>query len=95
MGATEVQERKSTLIREAQITLDAIRQQAAGGVADPLVDPPTLARAVTSGILDAPQLQNNPFARGHIRTRLVGGACQAVDPAGRLISEEERLAGLT
>jgi hypothetical protein len=95
MGATEVQERKSTLIREAQITLDAIRQQAAGGVADPLVDPPTLARAVTSGILDAPQLQNNPFARGHIRTRIVGGACQAVDPAGRLISEEERLAGLT
>jgi hypothetical protein len=94
-GAPEVQERKSALIREARVTLDAIRQQAAGGVADPLVDPATLARAVKLGILDAPQLQNNPFGRGQIRTRIVGGACEAVDPAGRVISERERLAGLT
>jgi methylmalonyl-CoA mutase cobalamin-binding subunit len=93
-GAPEVQARKSRLIREARVTLDAVRQQAGRGVADPLVDPATLARAVTSGILDAPQLQNNPFARGQIRTRIVSGACEVVDPTGRVISEQERLAGL-
>ena len=93
-GAPEVQTRKSRLIREARVTLDAVRQQAGRGVADPLVDPATLARAVTSGILDAPQLQNNPFARGQIRTRIVSGACEVVDPTGRVISEQERLAGL-
>ncbi|MFN2119779.1 MAG: cobalamin-dependent protein [Anaerolineales bacterium] len=93
-GAPEVQARKSRLIREARLTLDAVRQQAGRGVADPLVDPATLARAVTSGILDAPQLQNNPFARGQIRTRIVSGACEVVDPTGRVISEQERLAGL-
>ena len=37
---------------------------AAPGVPDPLTDPATLARAVTLGILDAPQLRNNPFAHG-------------------------------
>ena len=76
------------------MTLRAIRQQAGAGVADPLVDAATLARAVTAGILDAPQLQNNRFARGQIRTSMVGGASEAVDAAGRAISEEQRLAGL-
>ena len=32
-----------------------------------------------SGILDAPQLRNNPFGRGAVVTRIVGGACVAVD----------------
>jgi hypothetical protein len=93
-GAPEIQERKSKLMREARVTLDAIRQQASSGVSDPLVDPATLARAVTAGILDAPQLQNNRFARGQIRSAIVDGTCEAVDAAGRAISEEERLAAL-
>jgi methylmalonyl-CoA mutase cobalamin-binding subunit len=93
-GAPETQARKARLIHEAQATLDAIRQLAGGGVADPFVDPGTLTRAVTSGILDAPQLRNNRFARGAMRTSIIDGACQAVDPAGRVMSEKERLAGL-
>jgi hypothetical protein len=91
-----VQERKAELVREVQVTLAAIRALAGPEVADPLTDPATLARAVTSGVLDAPHLRNNPYARGQVVTRIdARGACVAVDPAtGRALSEEERLAGL-
>ncbi|MGQ9667492.1 MAG: cobalamin B12-binding domain-containing protein [Anaerolineae bacterium] len=88
-----VQERKEELLAEAQVTLDAIRQLAGPGVRDPWTDPGTLARAVTTGILDAPHLRNNPFARGIAVTRIdERGACVAVDPiSGRPISEQERI----
>jgi len=87
-----VQQRKEELVREAQVTLEAIRAVAGPDVTDPLTDPATLARAVTVGVLDAPHLRNNPFARGRIVTRIdPRGACVAVDPAtGRALSEEER-----
>ena len=39
-------------------------------VGDPLIDPATLARAVELGILDAPQLRSNRFARGEAITRI-------------------------
>ncbi|MBC7242146.1 MAG: cobalamin B12-binding domain-containing protein [Anaerolineae bacterium] len=88
-----VQERKEELIAEAQVTLEAIRELAGPGVEDPLLDPATLARAVTTGILDAPHLKNNPYARGIAVTRIdERGACVAVDPAsGRPIAEKERI----
>ena len=91
-----IQERKAELMREAQVTLQAIRALAGADVEDPLTDPVTLARAVTTGVLDAPHLQNNPFARGQIVTRRdARGACVAVDAgSGRALSEEERIAGL-
>jgi len=90
-----VQERKEELVREAQVTLQAIRELAGPDVADPFTDPATLARAVTTGVLDAPHLRNNPFARGQIVTRIdPRGACVAVDPAtGRALSEQERVGG--
>jgi hypothetical protein len=91
-----MQQRKEELIREAWVTLEAIRALAGPDVADPLTDPATLTRAVTSGILDAPHLRNNPFARGQIVSRIdQRGACVAADPVdGRALSEEERLADL-
>jgi len=91
-----VQARKEELIREAQVTLEAIRALAGPDVSDPLTDPATLARAVTTGILDAPHLRSNPYARGQIVTRIdERGACVAVDPdTGRPLREEERLARL-
>ena len=91
-----VQQRKEELVREAQVTLEAIRAVAGPDAADPLTDPATLARAVTAGVLDAPHLRNNPFARGQIVTRIdPRGACVAVDPAtGRALSEEERIGRL-
>ena len=61
-----VQQRANELAAEAQVTLDAIRGLGAPGITDPFADPATLARAVTSGILDAPHLRNNPFARGQV-----------------------------
>lgn len=90
----EVQDRKRYLIAEAQVMLEAIRDMAESNVDDPLADPPTLAKAVTAGVLDAPQLMNNSFGRGMIRTRIVNGACEAVDESGRVLSERERLSQL-
>ena len=91
-----VQERKEQLVCEARLLLEGIHTLAGPGVEDPLTDPATLARAVYNGLLDAPQLANNPYARGRIANRIdARGACVAVDPAsGRILSERERLAQL-
>jgi hypothetical protein len=86
-----VQARCTQLVTEAQGTLKAIQNLAAAGVTDPLTDPATLAQAVTSGILDAPQLKNNRFGKGQIRTRIVEGACEVVDATGRPLSEQQRM----
>lgn len=90
----EVQDRKRHLITEAQITLEAIQNLAEHNVDDPLVDSATLTKAVTTGVLDAPQLMNNGFGRGLIRTQVVDGACEVVDESGRILSEGERLSKL-
>ncbi len=88
-----VQERKEELIAETQVLLDAIRSLSPD-VDDPLADPSTLARAVHLGLLDAPQLINNPYAAGAIRTRSVDGAILAVDERGRPLRERERVAAI-
>ncbi len=94
-----LQERKDELVSQAGITLQAIRTQsirtqAEPDSADPFTDPENLARAVTSGILDAPNLRGNLYARGQIRTRVdEHGACVAIHPETRRpINEEERMA---
>jgi hypothetical protein len=86
-----VRRRQQELVREAQVTLQAIGSLAGPGVVDPLSDPQTLSRAVTSGILDAPQLRNNPYGLGQVRTRIVKGQCLAVDERGRQLREQKRL----
>jgi len=91
----QVQERAAFLAAEAQVTLRAIQAAASPGVPDAWTCPETLGRAVRMGILDAPQLRNNPFGRGQVITRIVRGACAAVGNDGQPISEETRLAGLT
>ena len=63
------------LVSEANITLQAIRNLATDEIHDPLTDPATLAKSVGLGILDAPQLRNNPFAPGRINTRVINGSC--------------------
>jgi methylmalonyl-CoA mutase cobalamin-binding subunit len=96
MADPMVQARKEELVQEVQITLGAIRSLAGPLVSDPLADPTTLARAVTSGVLDAPHLSNNPFGRGEVVARIDRrGACVAVDPAtGRKLSERDRIGRL-
>lgn len=83
--------RRAELSAEANAILDAIRSLAGPEAGDPFTDASVLARAVTSGILDAPQLVNNKFGRGQVRTRIVDGACVSVNEKGNPISEKERL----
>jgi methylmalonyl-CoA mutase cobalamin-binding subunit len=85
-----VQERKEELVRETKVLLDAIRALG-DDVDDPLADPVTLAKAVKVGLLDAPQLVNNPFAPGAIRTRSIDGAIRAVGGDGKPVSEQARV----
>jgi hypothetical protein len=73
--------------------MDAIRALSASS-ADPLTDPVILTRAVTSGILDAPQLLNNKFGRGLVKTRIVHGASVCVNGNGDPISESKRIKAL-
>ncbi len=91
----QIQRRKNELVREARVTLEAIKKLARSDVSDPWTDPATLARAVTEGILDAPHLKGSPIAKGQIVTRIIEGMCLAVDPqTGKPLSEAERLARL-
>ena len=86
-----VQARKAHLIAETRVTLAAIRALGDPEGADPLTDPAVLAKAVTSGIMDAPQLRSNRFGRGQVRTRITGGACLAVDEVGQPLPEAQRI----
>lgn len=88
-----VQQRKAELVREAKVLLGAIAQLAPAGTADPCTDPETLARAVETGLLDAPHLRGNAVGRGQVVTRIIGGACVAVDPqTSRPLPATERVA---
>jgi len=89
--APEVVRRRKELVQETRLTLQAIRRLAGPGVPDAWTDPPSLAKAVQAGILDAPQLRNNRFAAGQVQTRMVKGTCQAIDHAGQPLYESERL----
>ncbi|MBN1305901.1 MAG: methionine synthase [Anaerolineales bacterium] len=91
-----VQARKEELVSEAKLTLEAIQSLAPSGVRDPLTDPSILAKSVSAGILDAPQLKNNRYAKGDIVTRInQNGACIPVDPgSGKVLTEKERLAAI-
>jgi hypothetical protein len=87
----QVQARRCQLVEEAQQKIESIRQLKIQQVkmttattthtgtensGDALLDSTTLAQAVATGILDAPQLRSNRFARGTIQTRIDSrGAC--------------------
>jgi len=89
-----VQRCKAELLADAAVLLNAIAQLAPAGL-DPFTDPDTLALAVETGLLDAPHLRGNAAACGQIVTRMVGGACRAIDPASGIpIPEAERIAQL-
>ena len=91
-----IQERKDELMQETTVLLDAIQKLGDGQEPDPLANASVLSEAVHKGLLDAPQLKNNPHGRGQAVTQIDSrGACVAVDPATRRpISERERLKAL-
>jgi len=90
---SRVRERVEELVTDAKLLIEAIRSLAPAEIRDPLIDPSTLAKAVTSGLLDAPQLKNNRFARGDIFTTIDSrGACVVIDAAsGNVIKEQDRI----
>jgi len=90
---SRIQKRVKQLMTEVNKMLDAIRSLSASS-SDPLIDPAILTLAVTSGILDAPQLLNNKFGRGQVKTRIVNGASVSVDDTGNAINEEKRVKSL-
>jgi hypothetical protein len=91
-----VQDRTAELVQEANITLKAIKELAPESEKDPLADPTTLSLAVITGVLDAPQLKNNPYGRGKIATHIDRrGACIAVcKKTGNPMGEANRIANL-
>ena len=89
-----IAKRRKQLVKDARLLLEAIASLATPEVDDPFTDPATLTRAVTCGLLDAPQLRNNKFGRGEVRTRIVNGANVAVDSKGNVLPEKKRLSKL-
>jgi hypothetical protein len=87
-----VQERKAELVDQAALLLEAIAQLAPDDDS-PFTNADALATAAEIGLLDAPHLRGNAAACGKIVTRMVNGACVAVESAtGRPLPEEERIA---
>jgi methylmalonyl-CoA mutase cobalamin-binding subunit len=86
--------RRKQLVKDSWLLLEAIASLAGPGVDDPFADAGTLTRAVTCGLMDAPQLRNNKFGRGQIRTSIVKGANVTVDWEGKIIPEKKRLSTL-
>jgi len=87
-----VRARRDELLDETRFLLDRIKEIAAPGAEDPWTDSRSLARAVKAGILDAPHLMGNPVACGKTVSRMIDGACWAVDPTkGHPLAERQRL----
>jgi hypothetical protein len=86
-----IQAQVEHLVSEANITLQAIRHLGVNMGHDPLIDPVILAKSVELGIMDAPQLRNNLFALGQIKTRVINGSCVTINPDGSPLGEAVRL----
>ncbi|MFQ5978609.1 MAG: cobalamin-dependent protein [Candidatus Heimdallarchaeota archaeon] len=87
-----VQKRKTELVSEVRALLDAIICLGEEKEGDPLAEPEVLAKAVGVGLLDTPHFAANGTALGTISTRMIQGACYAIDPDTRKpISEHERI----
>jgi hypothetical protein len=83
--------RKEQLQKEAGHILGALTTLGSG-VPDPYSDPVTIAKAIETGILDAPHFRGNPFLKGDILTRNINGAWHAIDPStGDPLDEKLRL----
>ena len=87
----KIKNRVNWLVHEAELTLDAIRSLSRHSNVDPLIDPVILADAVRIGIMDAPQLKNNPFAKGQIVSKIIGGTCLSIDSNDKPQAEKYRI----
>ena len=86
----DVQARKHGLKKDALLLIDAIKSL--GHSEDPLTNPNILSKAVEIGLLDAPDLKGNEYARGEICTEMINGACYTIDPeTGDILDEKKRI----
>lgn len=93
LNDSRLQERKEELVKETKILLEAIKGLSPGKGEDPWTDPGTIAQAIQIGLLDAPHLRGCKYAAGRVKTKIIDGACYAVDPkTGNPLKEKERIA---
>jgi methylmalonyl-CoA mutase cobalamin-binding subunit len=91
----DVARRKDELVSEAKVLIEGIRRLGHDCKGDPLTDADNLARAIRTGLVDAPHLIGNPEAHGRTVTRAINGAIYAVDADTKLpIPEEQRVRSL-
>lgn len=90
-GNRQINRRKRELLKESKLLLDTIKQIPDGNVEGPWCDPETLAECIRIGILDAPHLKGNKFARGESTTTMINGACYTIGSNGQILSEEKRI----
>lgn len=91
IGSPRVTERKQELLSEAETLLKAISDLREGDE-DPYSSPRVIAKAISTGIIDAPHLRGNPHAAGVLCTRVIDGAVECVDPVGgNILDEQQRL----
>ncbi|MFA6949511.1 MAG: cobalamin B12-binding domain-containing protein [Lentimicrobiaceae bacterium] len=88
-----ITKRKDELKHEARDLLEAIKLFAKGTSNDPWADPVVIANAIKTGLFDAPHFRGNPYLFGKITTRMINGACYAINiETGDPVSEKERAA---
>lgn len=91
IGNTAVDDRRRRLHTEAELVLSAISGLAEEGE-DAFSSARVIAKAIAVGILDAPHLKGNVYARGELRTRIIDGAVACIDPkTAEPIDEQRRL----
>ena len=88
----DILKRKKELISEAKIIIEAIKKLGSGKK-DSLINPEILAKAVRSGILDAPHLCGSGVAPGAVVTMPVNGGYHAINPATKKPLSEKRRIG--
>ncbi|MEN6584188.1 MAG: cobalamin-dependent protein [Armatimonadota bacterium] len=91
IDSATVRKRKNELLAEAELLLKAISALQEDDK-DPYSSSRVIARAIATGLLDAPHLRGNPYALGEIHTRIVDGAVICVDQiTGDPVGEQKRL----
>ena len=86
----EIKNRVEKLKNEAMIIIQAIKELGKS-FKDPLIEPEVIFNAIKLGILDAPGLKGMSVAKARFDTRIINGACFAVDDQGKILDEEERI----
>ena len=87
-----VTELRKELLDEALLLLGTLERFGEElGSEDPLADPSVIARAIRTGLIDAPHLRGQPCALGMVRTGPAAGGCRALGTRGSTLQEADRL----